>query len=459
MTSMHLNQQSPSHRLLRQPDVLMPIFRLLVEDNLMLPPPPLHPQLVLSRVSRIWRGVMITSPAFWNTFTFKATSFRDPGERINVVKSFIQRSRTGPLSLSFETNLLPGQAVAGAVLKDLLFGAGNISIVDELIIPNVERIIGLKCLLYGTEISKFLLGIPRGAFRSLINLDLTFLNTYIDDRSNYIAPKCYDFHPFENTPHLDRITCNIIDCHINPLDLRFLLSQLTTLHFQAVIMPPEAFLRMMRAGSLSLVEASFSVELDSRWLVRHPQQFVAPIIMTSLKELDLHLIDPSWDPLFLLILDLPVLEKLCIGEVDNNFPFLRHLQLYAAVALRSAMTLKTLRLTDLEINPTTKLPVNADPGTYLHRSERPKSTSHYDLEQFLQPFPMIQDLALPLSLYIHHTTLEKIAMGSLLPLLEKLELGSYADASTILILSTVGRRNAAQSAPMHRIRCRLPFRL
>ncbi|KAF8883501.1 hypothetical protein CPB84DRAFT_1790064 [Gymnopilus junonius] len=210
-------------------------------------------------------------------------------------------------------------------------------------------------------------------------------------------------------------------------------------------MPPDAFIRIIRSCSLSLINASFSVELDSRWVARQPK-YIASIVMPSLTELDLRLIDLSWDPLFPLVLQLPVLQKFSIGEADRNFPLKWNLHVYGALALRSARTLKTFRLVDLEINTETKLPVNVIPGTYHHRSTPPRLSSHFELEEFLRAFPLIENLALPLSLYIHYTTLEKVAMGTLLPVLETLEIGTgtYTDASAVLAM--VRKRNPAQSS-------------
>lgn len=420
-------------------DILSNIFDILLEEYITLPPslPILNSHITLSGVCLMWRHMLLSAPARWDSFVFRSGAFAQATERMVVVHSLIGRSSSRPLSFRFEADLdsYISYGSPNVRVEDLLFGGGRIDVFKEIILFYADRLISLECLLHRSDGLQFLFNAHHGAFKSLEFLDITFLNTPPDGDKNLATPYCHGWRDSESLPRLKQACYRMKNSVlIHPYNLKLPLPQLTKLHIETTILSRDLFLRITQACRYSLIDGYFCVQIDFRSAIL-PLQCRAPIEMASLKKLRLRLIDLSFHRNWMLMFSFPILKDVWIEEGDRNSPFRWDVPFYRALLLPSRKTLEKLQLVDIR--------VDAKLGTFLHRTFPPRQTSHYELEKLLKTLCRIKELCLPLSIYVHHTTLSKIAGGSLLRRLETLELGT-ADPS--IVFGMVRRRNVLDSS-------------
>ncbi|KAJ3509339.1 hypothetical protein NLJ89_g5271 [Agrocybe chaxingu] len=371
--------------------VLLQIFQLSMDTQDPFPTPKDDVLCVITHAYPEWRRVALAQPTFWTHIQLPPIRFQHPDNLADV-----------------QAPLPSGDAANAA--EDYLYGGGDISIIDTVLLPIREHLVALTCLLCGSDVARFL-HLPSNTFPALESVSITFIHTLDTPRSPFTRNllDCSNFTVFENHPALKEATFNLPN-EIHPLDLKLPWAKLTKLNLSRSPISPLLFLRIMRKASPSLVEGSFQIEFAR---ISHrpfrPRYF--DVLMPCLTSLCLKLTNPSLDTSFFFYLRVSGLQSLRIEKFDDyagwNFsmfdPFIMHF----------ARTLRVLELADFSPEVT---------GYAPPVRKRTQTRLHEELENLFTTLPHLEVLRLPPSLQVHTPTIEKLANGFLLPSLMKLEL-------------------------------------
>lgn len=191
------------------------------------------------------------------------------------------------------------------------------------------------------------------------------------------------------------------------------------------------FLKINRYGALQLEEGFFQIRFSS---LLSPQPILArnEVTMHVLRSLRLRLVYPSDDSRLFSVLRFPALQSLWVEMVDRYQDW--DLSIYTSLLRASSHTLRQLYLSDF-FTPGLRVFQTAQNVQNLPVRRRHHETTHHALENLFHIIPNVTNLHLPLGLFVHVLTAEKLASCSLLPQLCTLQLGtSSIDSAQHMLL-------------------------
>ncbi|KAF8200091.1 hypothetical protein BJ912DRAFT_1139315 [Pholiota molesta] len=388
-----------------------------------LPLQPSDPRYILSLVCRRWVNTVRSTCSLWDNVHFSKPGGNEAFEPYPLLHQFALcavRSGQNPLSIVF----------------NMICDGWTFSIVRSVIIPHIHRIKSLRCPIYGNgDIIKFMT-IQEGPFSILESMEIYFVNTWDERVSSFIPEVSLRFNGLCSAPRLRNVTFRLLN-NLRPIDLKLPWGQLTTLDMGTTAMEPKIFLKIMDSTSIQLEAGFFYVKFTRPPRAQH-KLWKRPFIMHALQTLRVRLLFPSEDTRLFSLLRFPA-PQLVWFEMHDQFQDW-DLALYTKLLRASTKTLRILRLTDYPAPGTEPAQgiVAADSELVIRRRHR--ETTYRSLERLFQLTPNLEQLNLPLGVYIHAPTLEKMASCALLPQLYSLELGAVNGWH---VLSMVRRRHAA----------------
>lgn len=429
--------------------ILRAIFNQCLDRPIVLPHnPDADFRYELMAVCRKWKDVITTTGSYWNRLIFNPQQLRFPRRQLAIYHSYVQRStKEMPLSLLFATEttradetrkmivtVLPKTTLKGPKVLKLLYGHGEINIVESLIIPYAARIHELHCIIMDYASHQSLSKIAPGAFSSLRVIDVCFVEARPSEpRSDLQAGYQFNFEAFTNVPRLETARIQIAN-GIHPLDLNFPWHQLTKLDLIDTVLPSRTLIRILQRCSQSLMEGFFTTDID-----RHAKRNTPPytIHMKSLIRFRLRTLHAQFDDQFERRLIFPSLKYIWIEKVISPVMHKWDFEHYASILSGSSSTLIQLFFSNLSIS-------------HKFHPKREKllelegRTSFHSLNNLFKALPNIQDLRLPSGIHLHPPTLEKIGTGELLPHLRVIEICTlFPD----VIFSMLRRRNGIEAGP------------
>ncbi|KAJ3509857.1 hypothetical protein NLJ89_g4997 [Agrocybe chaxingu] len=241
---------------------------------------------------------------------------------------------------------------------------------------------------------------------------------YARDRSNNV------FHLQYDDGQLDAWTI---------LDIKLPWSHLTALHLENIPMPPNFLLILLRNITRTLFDASLQVDFDSHGTGAPASSFglitlgVPQVTMTRLRKLALLLVGERLDEHFFTHIRVPQLKKLRVVTMVSKGCLLSFLYPVIASSARKVQQLELVADSSCQLQST-------PPATYV------------ELEALLESVPNLHTLRLPRNVYLHNTTLNKLASGTLLPSLQVLEVTTSSLENAEDILSMLMRRMIRDSS-------------
>jgi hypothetical protein len=278
--------------------------------------------------------------------------------------------------------------------------------------------------------------IQEGPFSTLESIQVCFVNTWDKPASSFIPEVSLRFNGLRSAPRLRTVSFRLLN-NLRPIDLKLPWGQLTTLDMGTTAMEPKVFLKIMHSTSIQLQAGFFYVKFTRPPRPYH-KLWKCRITMHALQTLRLRLLFPSEDTRLFSLLRFPALQFVWF-EMHDQFQDW-DLALYTKLLRASTQTLRILRLTDYPASSTepAQCIVAADSELVIRRRHR--ETTYRSLEKLFEATPNLEQLNLPLGVYIHAPTLEKMASCALLPQLYSLELGAVNGWH---VLSMVRRRHVA----------------
>ncbi|KAF8970805.1 hypothetical protein BDZ97DRAFT_2071512 [Flammula alnicola] len=422
------------------PDVaIRRILEYSVSEPLVLPPPPSEPRRALSHICANWRRVLVSTPSYWNRIKFSYGPFNDTSKLLQLWEVCRRRSGSTLLYLDFvgDPVALFGLGTRPTRREDMIFGRCRISIMRSIILPNITRIRALRCLICAQEDMDAFLDMRGGAFDSVEFLDIAFSDEFAVRLTSFLLNQrlAMNTTPFQSFPRIRHcyLRCLNIPIEIHPIDLNLPWSQLISLNLGAIGIPPNVFTMIMRRTSHTLVEGIFRIMFE-----RKPHALLLPrlgaVDMPYLQALQLNLHDASLDQRLFRVLRLPVLHTLIVNFSDQ---YEEHFNIMAAcinISVYSTQTLQMLKI--IELPP--PFPSPYPPFKQRYDGRRMRARSCHPLEAYFLALRNLRVLHLPCGIYLCVTTVEKIAKGEILPLLQELDLGSIDIQHTF---SMIQRRN------------------
>ncbi|KAF8901387.1 hypothetical protein CPB84DRAFT_971034 [Gymnopilus junonius] len=112
-----------------------------------------------------------------SSFTFLPQAVDNLDEQASVLRSLLQRSSCIQLSFRFVFNVDQSLGnITNFRVEDLTYGGGMIDIVNEIILPNIDRLHYLDCLLSPTVYSQLLECLPDSSLLALADVNITFVH-------------------------------------------------------------------------------------------------------------------------------------------------------------------------------------------------------------------------------------------------------------------------------------------
>ncbi|KAF8883064.1 hypothetical protein CPB84DRAFT_1750745 [Gymnopilus junonius] len=381
---------------LLQHGLVLSVLELLIYGPIILPLSTDDPHLVLIHVCSSWRKIALSTPSFWDNFVFLALPFNNTDHQLEAyAPSF---NGVGLIDSAF-VSLHPLTSIIsnmGPIFGgDLIYGSGRISLLDQIILPNLGRLKSLDCLLS------------------------------IEDNSDSINT---------HTPSRGTI-CQIKNC-VRYMTFRLPWALMMKIDLGSSIISPNIFTTIMRLARNSLVDVHLNVLIDAEQPTLPEDHNAAPIRMHALSKLRLRLedINESDYHRFLLLFHLPVLEGLWL-ELGSRSSLVQWDTALLAEWLSRTSNLQTLMLTDCPVATNEAAPIH-------HRSNRPV-TSLENLQDLLRTTPNLRTLWLPTSIHVHMPIITDIASGNLLPHLDFFRFATDVDPN--VIFDKIKRRNDLRS--------------
>ncbi|KAF8967239.1 hypothetical protein BDZ97DRAFT_1916854 [Flammula alnicola] len=338
-----------------------------------------------------------------------------------LAQARLRRSQGALLSL----NLCPDLGLAfrdgePPSAAQLMYGGGTFNIVPSIILPSASCIRSLTCIICTAEVIKSFLQIPLGSLNALESVEITFLNDFIHVLTPFTGEEKSNFTVFRSLPNLRSAAFHIFN-NIDPLDLQLPWNNLTKLDLGSAAMPPYVFMTIIHRSAPSLTDGFFRIKFTHYFNVNGP--FIRHAEARHLQTLRLRLIEPSNDHRMFSRLELPSIRELWMEVYDPNRGW--EMSVFMSMLKKSAATLQVLMLSDPKPAPDALGPAPQ------------RDMSHTELE-LLNKVPNLRALHLPSRLFIPEPTMEMIACGQLLPLLETLKVSSLNGSHS---LSAVAKRN------------------
>ncbi|KDR79718.1 hypothetical protein GALMADRAFT_137494 [Galerina marginata CBS 339.88] len=406
------------------------IFHCFIGTWATLPPPKEDPRETLSLVCRDWWELVRHTSAFWNSIMFVPIPFADNEVQLAIFQRYMTRSKSKPLYFSFPERdpAIKGPAHTPTDIKELVYGRARFSIVDNIIVPHIDRIRSLSCLICETDNTKFLCDIGQGLFTALETINITFINDFEMHESAFTTRQLSKFKVFNSLPMLCDASFKIFN-GVLPTDLQLPWHQMTRLNFSATPMSLKSFVEIMQFSAPSLQNATFEVEFDTHLLFTNPP--TNQIIMRCLQKLHVRLHNPSLYRSFWDLFHLPVLQYFWVEKTDAEDGNIWDLPTYTNLLAPSSNSLEHILFGDFGLQRL----------GHLRNQTLPS-----ELENLLEVGKNVEILRLPLGVRIHPLTVNKIGSGGLLPRLRAFELSSVDGRH---ILSMVKKRNRISSNSRH----------
>ncbi|KAF8879761.1 hypothetical protein CPB84DRAFT_1793052, partial [Gymnopilus junonius] len=330
-------------------------------------------------------------------------------------------------------------------MEDLIYGRGMIDIVNEIILPNIDRLHYLDCLLPATTHSQLLENLPEPSLLALADLNITFVRVNGSNAMNTFPP----------------------------LSAILPLQPVMNIDLGAVSISLDQFMTMIHQSRDTLVRGFFCItgsahqpeQHPSPYHVQHPppppsqqrqQQIqIQPIQMRLLASLHLRLINTNHFPTFLLPIHLPVLTSLWVEWSDQQHPFEWDAALPSYTHWVSitplSNTLEQLLLMDLSISPALCARVHGGSSSSLPLPD------YTQLESLLRAVPKLKSLCLPPGIRVPLPILTQIANGDLLPRLDSFSLAMLRGPDIIFNMVRSRNRNEIGSSYSARTRSHIAF--
>jgi hypothetical protein len=260
--------------------VLLAIFYSACDyQPVSLPLHPSHPRHVLNSVCKGWYDVVRSTGALWDKIHFRASAgdAHQPHPLLLQLEFCANLSGSDPLTMTFDT----------------VFDGWAFSFVDLVIVPHVNQIKTLKCMVQGNDEIKKFLTIGEGRFSILESLDICFVNELLRQISYFPLEDCLKFTTLRTASCLRHATFHLVN-GLHPIDLHLPWGQLSTLDLGTVAMPPDVFIKILHAATWRLEDANFYVRFSKPM---HPRLKLSKrrVTMHALRTLRLRLHSPSQD--------------------------------------------------------------------------------------------------------------------------------------------------------------------
>jgi hypothetical protein len=426
--------------------ILLSIFSYLMELPSILPPSAGEPGLTLLVVCHRWRHLILHSPDVWTNLILSPTvSSNDFNARVKFDRCWFNleiRRHSGywlSISLLHDDKAPPSSQNTNTAIQT---PGVEIDMLENIIFPAARRAKCLSLPFCSIHVAEAFLTTPPGRFYFLESIEMCFLECGQPEpaRLDSAAGLMKFSKPitvFQNSPFLRRLSI-IINNGMNPLTLLLPWYQLTTINMGFTTIPPKVFIAILEKSTPSLSTGFFTVKFSPKTRKRslssdskqnqHPRIF-AP----ALKHLHLRLINPSFDCHIFKRFRLPALLSFQVDLYDSNAGWM--MDMYYQLLRNSSNTLQRIEFWNF-LSPggfegtegTTSL---GGPHLIIPRIQQ-------DLHTFCSILPMVRMLRLPVGLYIPENAMGLISKGELLPLLEMLEVASYAGVD---VLTMVQERN------------------
>ena len=401
----------------------------------MLPPSAGEPGLTLLVVCRRWRQIILHNPPKWTNVVVSPTvSSNDFNAHIKFdtcwLKLDVHRHSRHWLYISLlhdHTLPLLQQNTNTAVQPSGV----EIDMLENIIFPTARRAKCLSLPFCSNHVAESFLTFPRGQFYFLESVEMCFLECGQPEPAKGPAKYSKPITVFQNSPFLRHVSI-ITNNGLNPVTLLLPWYQLTTINLGFTTIPPKVFITILAESSPSLSTGFFTVKFTSpksRKQNRHSPRILA----SALEHLHLRLINPSFDCDIFKHVHLSGLLSLRVDLYDSNVGWM--MGMYHKLLLHSSSTLHRVEFWDF------LLPGGFGGGAAQSSLGGPHLVTpriKQNLDGLFSILRMVRVLRLPAGLHIPETAIELIAQGEMLPLLETLEVASYAGMD---ILSMVKERN------------------
>lgn len=413
-------------------DILSSVFSYLITPTAVLPPISGDPRLRLMTVSPRWRRIILESSDLWDTIVILPSSpVLTPGLAKIAEKWLKVHWKKGHFLSVF---LLQPRHLAH-INRPRPRNCNRIfRIVEDGILPLARGTTSFSCTLStGHGIGAFFT-IPPESFYGLERLELAVPLLPDQDLARGIKTAIQEelrhFTAFQRLPRL-RTAVIAIKNGIHPLAFRIPWRQLTKLDMINTTVCPHIFLEVLSASAPSLEDGSFTIQFEGvrRSNSSAPKDIFCMVKLRFLQHLHLRLINPDIDTCIFSRLHLRALSHLKI-ELDDSEGWM--MSIFQDLLSKSRKTLKSLGFWDAPLQgyPNTEM----EGSIFVYNPPR----SQLDLEVLFSMLPNLEDIRLPIGVYIPPNTADKIARGILLSSLRILKVSSIIG---IDILDMVRRRN------------------
>ncbi|KIM49940.1 hypothetical protein M413DRAFT_22049 [Hebeloma cylindrosporum] len=373
------------------------IFDFLILGPVVLPSPRLRDDLrrLLTQVCPEWRRIIISTPAYWNSFTFVQRAVQRPHNIFRLAQRFFKRSGNSiPLSISF------GRSLQRNVGRNIF---------EILVRPRLWRVRFLSCSIT-RETLRILFGRDPVYFPVLEAINIVVVPSVNRSVASQIPlGSSIDFSGFHLAPRLRDVRLHIVD-GVHPTKFRLPWHQLTRLDLGRTSIQVHAFMNIMEQ-SILLEDGSFNIIFT-----RHRDRYTALRRMSiqRLRFLRLRLVHPSRDVRMFSSLHIPFLEELRVDRVEFGNA-IRDMDIYETFFTAVNASLQHVTIAEYSF------PHN---GCFVPRLNNSPRMIYQRLDGVLGSCPHLTSLFLYRGVFIHPFVLDKLATGELLPLLEQLGVSS-----------------------------------
>ncbi|PPQ68538.1 hypothetical protein CVT26_003349 [Gymnopilus dilepis] len=403
-------------------------------EPVILPTDPSDPHIALLNMNDPCRNTLLADTSCWDTFVFSNRPLLDPGQQLLAdFHALVGRSGSNPLSLTIVTDSAPQPLASSSDIRvrDRVYGSGTVGVVNDILLPYINRVSHLHCIVSCAQNAAFLLDIPLVGFGAVEIVDPSFHDNV--GRPYFSCAQGLDpFVPFTDGPVFRTILTPAVDI----LLCSFQWERITLVDLGSTpILPGNAF-RLMQGIRHSVVDLSLEVVFSIASLRLGVQLLQRkPIIMDKLATLRLHLRNPSFYPKFIASIFADKLTKVWFIHSEDNSFFQWNIPFYNWWFSAAANSLETLILMGH---------VSGEDPTYLdrHRSTSRRQTSS-DLEALIIALPRLKCLRLPFNICVHEVLLTKIF--DILPSLQGFELTT--NACLTIVFDLIEKRNVPSQDP------------
>lgn len=414
--------------------ILLQIFdEYLFEIPVILPPRAHDERIYLMLACSRFHKLVISTPSLWfNAYFLPVLHSRS----LTHAQRWLRLTAGVLVHLTFRASYSSYDENGVEVRSDapLLYGHGKFSIVDDIIIPCIDRIRYLHTIISTEEVIRSFLRIPAGRFANLQQIDLILINNLKEYRSSFYQWEWETFSVFRGLKNLRKVGYHHYN-GLSPLNVHFPWTQLTEVRVETVSLDPWSLLEIMHYTSSTLSRGFFAVKFTDELKGRDGKSKNVPrvrenVIARVLGELHLFLIHPKYDTLGVLhSLRLPSVVVLWIEMIEPDGPRTKWNLDSILPLICSISQLTIFRLLSLSEDRKRINSINAEDNVI-----RRGIPSQRDVEEFFTLMKPLRLLTLPISFCVHSLILSKMITGELLPILQHLEIASLCGIEVLLMV-------------------------